>query len=238
VSFAYQRCRRKLGTSVTGVAFIAPMVLHGGMTIRITHNAKGTGYLAPEDAWHLAEGDNVPGKLWFKMKKGSDGRWFCSDIEIDGDRPLTTTELRRIPLTRLVEQYLRTSFGPLEQGGPPDPNIEIRPGVKSREWYDGPADGPSRTGAELLDSYVINPALSSSPDHVPKRGGRGPSDAELLQFVEAYRYAQVADPRRPVAAAIEYMSRGRSHPWISRTTAQTYLRLAGELKPLEGQNDD
>lgn len=213
----------KLNSYAVSVALSARVVFHMTVPISITPNFRATKMAAPEDSWHLAEGDGIPGKLLFGMAKGTDGRWFCNRIELVGSRPLTTSELRKIPLTGIVEQFLKTRFDSSNQGGPVDEATGLR------EWYDGsPDDLVPRSGRELLDNYVINDTQSSSPHRVPKRGGPPPTDDELRQFAEVYRFALEEQPRRAMAATIEYLGdpQRKTQYKISRTTAYNYYHRA------------
>lgn len=174
----------------------------------------------PEEVWHLAEGGDLPGLVWFRLAHDQQNGWICTELRVEATRPLTTSALRAIPLSRLIEQLVSQPLTEEDFGG----GLDRRTGL--REYYDS-------TLAALPDADVRQILMSNSKRPVkvrakPRRGGAGPTPDELQRFAEAYRWALVHQGHRPVAAAAERMS-------IGRATAHRWLKLVRESEG-EGSN--
>lgn len=163
----------------------------------------------PLAMWHLAEGGDIPGKLWFRLGRSAAGEWVCREVEISSDRPLTTSVLRAIPLTRIIDEFLVRKWSFEDKGGALDPVTGIR------EWY-GPVES---TGADYMQN-TDRPAVTHR--RTTRRGGSGPTVQELADFAANYRWALTHDRQRPVASAAERsgITRATAHRWLARIKEQ------------------
>jgi hypothetical protein len=207
-----------MGQPVLTVAFMAATWLHGEVPkFKITPNVDRsvkrvyrTGeQVTPPDVWHLAEGGGLPGRLWFKLAPDDAGGWICTVAEIEGaSRPLTTSTLRSIPLSQIVQQLLTMRFGKMDRGGPLDLLTGHRTNYDKDRW--------SLSDLEARGFYLGNAPRPAAMKPQARRGGAGPTTEDLRRFGEAYRWALTAHRDRPVAAAAERMKIGRStaHRWL------------------------
>jgi hypothetical protein len=173
----------------------------------------------PDAVWHRAEGGDLPGVVWFRLAHDQQHGWICTELLIDATRPLTTSALRAVPLSRLIEQLVTQPLTMEDYAG--------------GEIIDGIPDYYDMTLADLPDADVRQIVMSNSKRPVKmraksRRGGSGPTPDELRRFAEAYRWALVHQGHRPVAAAAERMS-------IGRATAHRWLKLVRES---EGEGSD
>lgn len=171
----------------------------------------------PPDVWHLAEGGDLPGRLWFKLAPDEAGGWICTAVTIEGERPLTTSTLRAIPLSQVIQQLLTMRLSKWDRGGPLDMSTGLR------EYYD--ADRWSLSDLEARGFYMGNAPRPPAMKPQARRGGAGPTPEELRRFGEAYRWALTAHRDRPVSAAAKRMNIGRStaHRWLKliKSTEET-----------------
>lgn len=162
----------------------------------------------PPDVWHLAQGGSLPGRLWFRLSLGEDGRAECTELRIDADRPLTSSVLRAIPLSRIISDFARMPFTDEERGGPMRLETRLR---MHYDWSDPVLMALSDQQARL--AYLGNAHREVS--RRPRRGGVGPTSEELERFRAAYEWALNHEPRAPIKAASEQMSitRATAHRW-------------------------
>jgi hypothetical protein len=183
------------------------------------------------ESWHRAEGPALPATVWFRLARGLNGQWVCTEVEIQSPRPITSSLLRSIPMSQIIDRLLGAQLEYQDRGGPLDPETGLR------EWYDGgsiagltaaqiAAGGET---ADLTRAEVQSRCLANG-DQVPtraKHGGRGPTDAELDAFATAYGRALQTDRRRSIARTIEILAR-EHQLFISRATANRWReRLEG-----------
>lgn len=193
----------------------------------------------PGETWHLAHGGDLGCRVWFKLGRARDAQWVCTEVDIESDRPITSTFLRNIPMSEIVDRLLNTQLEYADRGGP----LDIATGL--REWYDGgsmvgltleelAAGGETAhlTREEVETLYLGN---TDGRRLVPRatRGGTGPSDAELERFAQAYRKALQTDRRSPIAKAMQTLEREHGLH-ISRASANRWrdeCRRRGLLDP-------
>jgi hypothetical protein len=186
------------------------------ITWNVRHELPGSG--SPLDNWwHKAEGDDLPGTVWFRLMRDQTGVGLvCTDVHIEGDN-LTTSSMRAIPLTRLIEQLITAPVGQEDWGGGMDPQTGIRLFI----W----SDQEGLPDEEFRRIYLPNSRRPRKAPVKSRRGGSGPTPDELTRFGEAYSWA-LQDPqerKRPVAAAAERMN-------IGRATAHRWLKLINDAK--------
>lgn len=162
------------------------------------------------ESWHRAKAADMT--LWFQTAMGRDARLVCTRLDIESDKPLTSSGLRRIPLTAILEDLSIRSLT-FEDLGPP---LILKSGL--RRWYDVGADLDDPSLREL---YLVN-TTSSPATQRPKRGGEGPSSQDLTRFAQAYKVAVRTSPRRAIAETVDLLSvqgfeisRATAHRWRS-----------------------
>jgi len=165
------------------------------------------------EMWHLAEGGTLPGRLWFRLSRLEDGRWICTDLEIEGNQPLTTSVLRGIPLTRIVTEFLARPWPWQDRGGALRLDLGLRQ-FYDTEWNDLPDEA-------VRDFYLASTPTPRATRTKRKRGGVGPSEDDLRKFREVYTWALQKHSRRPVAATAEKLN-------ISAATVYRWREIAGE----------
>ncbi len=166
------------------------------------------------ETWHLAEGGNLPGRVWFRLTPDGRGGLVCTECAIEADRPLTTTVLRSVPLTLLIEELLAQ---PLQLDDEINELVRTDPDA-DLSLYRLP-DSTLRT------FYMANAKKPAKARPKNRRGGPGPTDDELERFAAAYRWARGDSKARhsPVKAAAERMS-------ISRATAHRWLKILQDIE--------
>ena len=194
------------------------------------------------EMWHLARGGGLPGKVWFRLARGRDDQWVCTELSIESEKPLTSTVLRKIPLSQIIDNLLSQQLEYMDRGGA----LDLGTGL--REFYDGGslsefteeelrAGGAtaSMTPQEVHDLYMPNASLAASTTR-PKRGGPGPSQADLERFAAGYKRALQTDRRHAIAKTMLtlklqdpplILTRATAHRWRER------CREAGLLDPQE-----
>lgn len=219
----------------------------GGVDYELIPNVDRDSDLHPErmnqpvrvpNVWHLARGGDLPGWIWFRLAQGRDGEWICAELAIDHhNRPLTSTVLRRIPLSTLIDDLLTRTWGALDRGGPFDLRSQIR------EFYDSgslvgltaeqiAAGGRTAdwTPERVLDLYMPNanePAVASEV----RRGGPAPTSATLARFAAAYKRALQTDRRSAIAKTIFYLKQENPPLHITRATANRWRERCRKTEP-------
>ena len=190
--------------------------------------------------WHRARGGGLPGTVWFRLARGRDDQWVCTELGIDSDRPLTSTVLRKIPLSKIIDDLLDQQLGYEERGGAYDPVTGLR------EFYDGGsiadltlqefnAGGSTAhlTADEVRDMYMPNASVAVKIER-PKRGGKGPGRKDLERFATAYKRALQVDRRHVIAKTMQLLDQDGFK--LTRATANRWrerCREAGLLDPRE-----
>jgi hypothetical protein len=198
-----------------------------------------TGELVPApNTWHKATGDDLPGVIWFRLVRGRDDQWVCTELNIESRVPLTSTVLRKIPLSRIIDTLLNQQLEYMDRGGPLDQASGLR------EWYDG---GPTAnltleefraggatagmTKAELDALYLPN-AIAQSAEPRVKRGGPPPPLPELERFAAAYKRALQIDRRHAVARTMRILASEQPRPLLlSRATANRWRDRCRKADP-------
>jgi hypothetical protein len=184
----------------------------------------------PPDLWHLARGGELPGWVWFKLARGRDGQWVCTEFSIDhAERPLTSTVLRKIPLSHIVDELLNRQLEYMDRGGAYDLTTGLR------EFYDGGSftslDGSSRpvlTKPEVQDTYLPNSEALPGSDK-PRRGPARPPRDQLERFAAAYRLALQTNRHRAIQQAIDYLREDGFE--ITRSTANRWRQACRHADP-------
>lgn len=182
--------------------------------VNVRHEFTGSG--SPVDNWwHSATGGGLPGRVWFRLGVDHIGRYVCTDVHVEGD-DLTTSAMRSIPLSRIIEQLLKKPITSEERGGGLDEATGLR--LFYSPEHEHLADDQARR-------IYLNNARKRPVKARPKnrRGKAGPSDDELARFASAHLWALQKEPRRHVAAAAERMN-------ISPATAHRWLKLIATAK--------
>ncbi|WP_434316384.1 hypothetical protein [Leifsonia sp. P73] len=193
----------------------------------------------PGETWHLAHGGNLGCRVWFKLGRARDEQWVCTEVDIESDRPITSTLLRNIPMSEIVDRLLSTQLEYADRGGP----LDLATGI--REWYDGGSmvgltlDELAAGGATAhLSREEVEVLYLGTPDGKARqpratRGGAGPSESELERFAQAYKKALQTDRRSPIAKAMLTLEREHGL-YISRASANRWrdeCRRRGLLDP-------
>jgi len=146
------------------------------------------------------------------------GGWVCTEIAIEADQPLTTSALRSIPLTRIIEQLLTQPLPDADRAG----GLDLKTGRRDR--YDGAFDEllVGLPDSDVRKFYMGNAAKPTKARRRDRRGSAGPTDDDLERFAQAYRWALQFERHRPVAAAAERMNIGRAtaHRWLKLMQAR------------------
>lgn len=189
------------------------------------------------DAWHLADGGTLPSRVWFKIARGRDGQWVCSEVDIDSPQPITTTTLRNIPMSRIIDKLMGMQLEYFDRGG----MLDLATGL--REFYDGgPIAGLTaeeiRAGAatadmppEEVDEMYRGNGRITWPQERVKRGGPPPQRDLLERFADAYRRALQTDRRHAIAKTMQILKAQTPPLGISRATANRWRDACRRADP-------
>ena len=194
-----------------------------------------------EEGLHLAQGGDLPCRVWFRLSRGRDDQFICTDVRIESKQAITTTMLRKIPMSEIVERLVARQWDYMDRGGP----LDLATGL--REYYDGSMSGyteeelaaggaTAHLSKEEVRSLYLGGrhGVPSVTEPRPQRGGTGPSDPELAQFAAAYKIAIQRDRRHAIAATMRILKDSSPQLRISRATANRWrdeCRTRGLLDP-------
>ena len=129
------------------------------------------------ETWHLAEGGNLPGRVWFRLTPDGRGGLVCTECAIEADRPLTTTVLRSVPLTLLIEELLAQPLqldDEIDELVPTDPDVDLSlyrlPDSTLRTFYMANAKKPAKARPKNRRGGPGRPTTSSSASLRPTAG--------------------------------------------------------------------
>lgn len=206
------------------------------MSFAITLNVGHAGI--PTGTWHLAEGGNLPGRIWFRLGRGRDGQFVCLELHVQADKPLTSSVLRKLPLSEIIEQTVTKQLGYLDRGGA----LDLATGL--REYYDGgPTAGLTEqqinaggatanlTRREVGDLYISNSLAPPSDEPLIKRGGAPPPRELLERFAEAYKLAIQIDRRHAIAKTMQILRDQEPALPMSRATANRWRQACRTADP-------
>lgn len=155
--------------------------------------------------WHRVTGGGLALPVLVRIGKTADGRPVVSGLIVGEAGPVEVTPdaLRSIRIGAILAQL----FEDFDPDGPPG-------------WE---ADLGDQVAWGLMHQDVWQPAqpVSDGSDST----GRGPSDADLRRFAQAYQRELVRQPRRAMAAAAEALniSVATAHRWAAQCRKRGYL---------------
>jgi hypothetical protein len=137
------------------------------MAKRYVPKLTGTPPLSSGAAWYSVTGPYLPGSVYVRLGLGPNGEYVCTSLVIDnGDLPLTTTDVRGIPLGKVIDDVVGYAGG----------------GDEDIVWK-------LLDTADLSKGPVIVDATSAAYPTKKTRGGTGPQEPQLEEFAKLYKAA-------------------------------------------------
>lgn len=186
--------------------------------------------------WFRAENPMLPGPLYLRISRQSDGRYQITELYLDGrGKPLTAGLLRDLPLARLESDALLGDMVPgMVEGFPERPGVDLSVLASyfmsaiqhnlgdADHWV---ADSLRQAGQvpHASDPFPVRRRKKSAPLSVPEDGRL--SDSFLGRVAEAYAAAVSAGDRHPAVTLAKQAG-------VADNTVRRWIYLARKNKKL------